>query len=209
MTRDDDLSPELRSIGLEPDDLDGHTVEELSAYLDADRMPVDATIEASPGCQLALQSMERLRGLSSALAREDAAAEEAAANDVGWIGRILDAIVLDARAGRRIPIEHPDPDADLGITEGAVRGIVRAAEGDVHGVIIGRCRFSGDVTVPGEPVEVSVDASVLWGESLPDVAGRLREAVARRLAAHTDLNVQAVDVVIHDIHRLPAAEDES
>ncbi len=210
MTRDDDSSRSgARSLGITPDDLDGHTIEELSAYLDAGRTPVDPSIEESAGCQLALQSMERLRGLSEELLKADEAAESAVANDDRWISRILDSIAIDARAGRRIPIGHEDPAADLGITEGAVRGIVRSAESDVHGVIVGRCRLTGDLTVPGEPITVVVDASVLWGENLPEAASRLRAAVLERLSAHTDLNIAAVDVTIHDIHRLPGAEDES
>ncbi|GAA4190897.1 hypothetical protein GCM10022288_20900 [Gryllotalpicola kribbensis] len=208
MSPQDDL-PELNGLALEPDDLNGHTVEELSAYLDADRTPPDPSIDESPGCQLALQAMQRLRGLSAALAEADAEAEEKSARDEGWISRILGAIAVDARAGRRIPIAHPDPMADLGITEGAVRGIIRAAEDEIDGVIIGRCRFTGDVTVPDEPIGIVVDASVLWGTSLPTIADALRTAIRRRLAAHTDLNVQAVDVTIHDIHQLPAEEEPS
>lgn len=205
MTRDDD-APELRRLGLEPDDLDGHTVEELSAYLDADRTPADPSIDGSPGCQLALQAMGRLRSLSASLMRADV--ENAAASDDGWVGRVLSAIALDARTGRRIPIGHPDPSADLAITEGAVRGVIRAAENDVDGVIIGRCRFEGDLGLPGGPVTVSVDASVLWGESIPQTAERLRAAIVDRLAAHTELNVAGVDVTVHDIHRLPGPEKE-
>ncbi|HEY0246808.1 MAG TPA: hypothetical protein VGC45_00980, partial [Gryllotalpicola sp.] len=106
-------------------------------------------------------------------------------------------------------ISHEDPTADLGITEGAVRGIIRAAEDDVDGAIIGRCRFTGDITTPGEPVTVSVDASIVWGQNLPQAADRLRAAITRRLLAHTGLNIVAVDVAIHDIHQLPAAEEPS
>ncbi len=147
MTRDDDLGSELRGLGVEPDDLDGHTVEELSAYLDAGRTPVDPSIEASPGCQIALEAMERLRSLSGPLLEADA--EAASAPEASWVARILDTITLEARSGRRIPLESPSPSADLAITEGAVRGVIRAAEADVDGIIVGRCRLRGDVTVPG------------------------------------------------------------
>ena len=50
----------------DPADLDGHTIDELGEYLDRGRIPFDPSIEASPGCQLALQSMERLHGTDSA-----------------------------------------------------------------------------------------------------------------------------------------------
>ncbi len=206
MTRDDELPPELRRLGLEPDDLDGHTIEELSDYLDADRTPADPSIEGSPGCQLALQAMRRLRALSHSLMDADVAATPAP--DEGWIGRILEGIALDARAGRRIPLDHADPTADLAITEGAVRGLIRAAETDVEGTIIGRCRLTGDLTAPGAPVTISVDASVLWGENLPGMAERLRAAILRRVTAHTDLTVEAIDITVYDIHRLSRAGEE-
>ena len=196
------------SLGLEPADLDGHSIEELSGYLDADRKPADPSIDDSPGCQLALQAMERLRTLSATLAQADAEAESGAVRDGGWVARVLAAIAWDARSGRRIPIGHTAPGADLGITEGAVRGIVRAAEDDVEGVIVGRSRFDGDVTVAGEPITVGIEASVMWGSNLPEAAERLRAAVRRRLEAHTDLNVAAVDVTVHDVYRLAEPEEK-
>lgn len=202
----DELPSELRQLGLEAEDLDGHTIDELSDYLDADRTPSDASIDDSPGCQLALQAMERLRTLSSSLI--DADIRIAPPPPDGWVERILRSIAFDAHAGRRIPINHPSPTADLAITEGAVRGLIRAAETDVDGVITGRCRLEGDVATPGAPVTVTIDASVLWGQSLPERAQLLRDAIAKRLATHTDLNVVGIDVTIHDIHYLPFASDE-
>ena len=202
------LSPELLRLGLEPDDLDGHTIEELSDYLDSHRSPADPSIDYSPGCQLALQAMERLRMLSRGLIDADVAV--APAPREGWVERILGNIAFDARAGRRIPIVHPTATstADLAITEGAIRGLIRAAEADVDGVITGRCRLDGDVAEVGAPITVQVDVSVLWGQPIPETASRLREAIAKRLALHTDLNVVGIDIAIHDVHRLPSEAEE-
>ncbi|WP_110590477.1 Asp23/Gls24 family envelope stress response protein [Microbacterium suaedae] len=199
-------SPRRQRLDFDSETLDGHTIEELSDYLDAGRAPRDASIEASPGCQLALDALERLRGLTPELIEADAAAEEPA--DEGWVQKILAGITRDARAGRRIPLEAHDAYADLGITEGAVRGIVRGAESAVTGALIGRCQLDGDVTIPGEPVRVRVDASVPYGRRIPDMADRLRDEIARRLRRHTDVNVVAVDVVVHDIQLFPSSEEE-
>ncbi|HEY0261032.1 MAG TPA: hypothetical protein VGC18_14405 [Lacisediminihabitans sp.] len=207
MTHDNDLPPDLQRLGLDLDELDGHTIDELSDYLDSDRVPADPSIDNSPGCQLALQAMERLRTLSRSLIDADVAAAPVLGE--GWVERILDSIAFDARAGRRIPIEHPSATADLGITEGAVRGLIRAAEADVGGVVVGRCRLAGDVAIPGAPVTVSVDASVLWGQPIPENVRLLRNAIAKRLSAHTQLNVVAIDVTIHDIHHLPFTPEEN
>lgn len=201
MTHDGQLPAELRELGLDSDDLDGHTIEELADYLDAGRTPPDPSIEQSAGCQLALDAMERLRTVAGSLFDADVAAEPEP--EETWVQSILSGIALDARAGRRIPVAHPSARADLGITEGAVRGIVRAAEADVPGAIVGRCRLHGDVTTPGEPVRVDADLSVPYGESVPALGSRLRAAIAARLAVHTELNVAAIDITIRDIHDLP------
>lgn len=194
-------APDLPGLRLEPEDLDGHTIEELSDYLDAGRTPADPSIDRSPGCQIALDALGRLRALTPELLAADTAAEPAP--DEGWVQNILAGIALDARAGRRIPITAPARTADLGITEGAVRGLIRAAESAVPGVLVGKCRFDGDVTVPGEPIRVRVDVSVPYGDSIPDLADRLREEIGARLMAHTTLNVTAIDITVHDIQQLP------
>ncbi|WP_156761148.1 Asp23/Gls24 family envelope stress response protein [Microbacterium karelineae] len=203
---DEHDTPDIPGLDLEPAALDGHTIEELTDYLEAGRAPRDASIEDSPGCRIALDALERLHGLAPDLIESDASAEPAA--DDGWVKRILAGIAIDARAGRRIPFGIPDESCDLGITEGAVRGIVRAAEGAVPGALIGRCRLDGDVTAPGEPVRVRVDASVPYGLPIPEMADRLRAEIAERLRRHTDLNVDGVDVTVHDIQLFPSSEEE-
>lgn len=188
--------------GFDPADLDGHTMDELIDYLDAGRTPVDPSIEGSPGCRIALDALTRLRDLGPALLDEDVQAEPPA--DEGWVRQIMTNIALDARAGRRIPVVVAEPD-DVAMTEGAVRGLVRAAEAEVPGVLIGRCRLDGDVTTPGAPIRVEVEASVPYGEPIAALATRLRAAVAATLERHTELVVTAIDVVVHDV-RLLAAE---
>ncbi|MBC7725603.1 MAG: Asp23/Gls24 family envelope stress response protein [Burkholderiaceae bacterium] len=175
--------------------LDGHTLDELSDYLDRGRVPADPAIEASPGCQIALRALERVRTVSASLL----AGEARDTADDGWVATIIGSISLDARAGRDIPVTHSDPSARLSLTEGAVRGLIRAAGDSVGGVLIGRCRLDGDVTIPGEPITVHVDASVFYGERIPDAAQRVRQAIYRDLGRHTELVVEAVDVTVHDV----------
>ncbi|MGO1768767.1 MAG: hypothetical protein ACTHZX_02330 [Microbacterium sp.] len=199
--------PALDGLGLEPEDLDGHTIEELSDYLDAGRTPPDPAIEASAGCRIALDALQRLRGFTTDLVAADEAAEPEP--DEGWVRGILAGITSDARAGRRIPLAPEEHDADLGITEGAVRGLIRAAEDAVPGVLVGRCRLDGDVTLPGMPIPVRVDVSVAYGARIPDAVAGIREEIAAILAAHTDLVVAAIDITVRDIHQLadPTKED--
>lgn len=187
---------------LDPGRLGGHTVEELSDYLDRDRTPADPTIEDSPECRLALDAMTRLRTLARALIEDDARRDRA--GDDAWVRGILAGLGREVEAGRSIPLAHPGPGVELGLTEGSVRGVVRAAGDSVGGVLIGRCELDGDVTVPGAPVTVRIWATAFWGHPLPELAGRVRAAVAAALARHTELSVAAVDVTIEDLQRLPS-----
>lgn len=200
MTHENDIP---RPLTFEPEDLDGYSIEELADYLDAGRNPVNPSIEQSAGCQLALDALERLHRLTPALVAADTAAEPEA--DESWVQKILGGIVLDARAGRRIPLAAPDH-TDLGITEGAVRGLVRAAENTIPGVLVGRCRLEGDVTQPGAPIRINIEASVPYGTSIPRLASELRAEIAIRLATHTELNITGIDITIQDIQHTPSHE---
>jgi uncharacterized alkaline shock family protein YloU len=200
MAMNDHENSELHRLGLESADLDGHTIDELSDYLEAGREPRRPSIEESPGCQLALDALERLHGLGRRLLEEDAAAAQPV--DESWVEGILRGIAIDARAGRRIPYASDDPDVELAITEGAVRGLIRGAEEAVPGLLVGRCRLDGDVTVPGAPVRVEIDASVVHGVPIPHTADRLRVEIGERLRRHTELEVVAIDVAIRDIREV-------
>jgi uncharacterized alkaline shock family protein YloU len=48
-------------------------------------------------------------------------------------------------------------------------------------------------------VQVQIDATVAYGEPLTRVAQRLRSEVMARLAQETELNVTAVDIIVHDV----------
>ncbi|WP_174844095.1 MULTISPECIES: Asp23/Gls24 family envelope stress response protein [Cryobacterium] len=193
---DDDTARELAQY-------DGHTFEQLSEYLDRDRTPANPSIDGSPECQIALKGMQRLRKAHRALLDEDVRREVEGGD--GWVSSILAHISLEARAGRDIPIEHPSPAARLVVTEGAVRGILRAAGDSLPNIIVGRCGLDGDVTVPGTPITVRVDASIREGENIPATADALRQAVYAALRQHTDLTVAAVDITIRDLYAGVAA----
>lgn len=184
-------------LGLDISDLDGHTIEELTDYLDAGRTPADPSIEGSPGCVLALDALERLRALTPVLIARDEAAEPAP--ETSWVQSILSGIAMDARSGRRIPLSDPDETSDLAITEGAVRGLIRAAENVFPGILIGRCRLNGDVTASDAEVAVVVDVSVPFGEPIMQLADRLRSEIAARLRRHTRLAVTGIDITVRDI----------
>lgn len=47
-----------------------------------------------------------------------------------------------------------------------MRGLVRSAGDAIPGVLIGRCRLDGDVTVPGSPIRIEAEVSVPYGRPL-------------------------------------------
>lgn len=180
----------------EDDMIDGHTLDELSDYLARGRTPADPGIDGSAECRAALEALERLSRTTRTMLEADAAGRPV---DDGWVGRILDGIRLDVQAGRRIPVALPDPAADLALTEGAVRVLVRSVGDAIDGVIVGRTRIDGDVETLGAPIQVHVEISVRYGEPFGEVAARMRSAVVAELTRHVELTVAAVDVTVTDV----------
>lgn len=180
------------------------STERLADYLDAGRQPWDPALEEHPGNRARLAAMERLRALTGRMLADDAETECATAPS--WVAGVLDQVRQEARTGRDIPLAPPGERVQLTLTEGAVRGLVREAGDGVDGCVVLSCRLDGDVTVPGEPVVVSVVVSVLFGRSFDEVSDAVRTAVAAALAEQTEIVVARLDVSVRDVHEL--AHDE-
>ncbi|TFD05899.1 Asp23/Gls24 family envelope stress response protein [Cryobacterium sp. TMT1-66-1] len=183
--------------------LNGHTIEQLSDYLDRDRTPADPSIDDSPECEIALRGLERLRRAQRLLLKLDL--ERESRRDDSWVSAILDNITLEAHAGRDIPLTHPVPTARLVVTEGAVRGILRESGDRMQNVFVGRCVLVGDVNVPGTPIVIEVDVTVFPGEKIPLLADQLRHAMYAALGKYTELVVAAIDITVSDLQALPDA----
>ncbi|MFB2583692.1 hypothetical protein [Herbiconiux liukaitaii] len=191
--------PDSRPDPAAPDDLDGHTLDELADYLASGRTPRDPSIEASPGCLLALEAMEHLHLLSwDALERE--AAEDPGRDDA-WIEGLLTAIRDEIRPGRDIPIADPDADTVLSITEAAVRGLIRGVADALPHVLVSRTEFEGELATPGAPVTVSITAAAEFGHPMDELAEALRAATSAALATHTELVVERIDITFDDVYR--------
>lgn len=176
----------------------GKTIEELSNYVESGRIPRDPHIESCPDCPNAVEALEHLGKLSRELLKVDAAT--APVPPAGWLDRIVNAVRSEMRTGRSLPISHPDPRVAITVTEGAVRALLRAVGDAMDGVIIGRTEIIGDAETPNAPVRIRITASVAWGEQIAPVTASLRQRVCEALAGHTELNVEAVDVTVEDIH---------
>ncbi len=176
----------------------GTTIDQLSDYLDRDRTPRDPHIESCPDCLNALEALERVGRLSRDLIDADAA--ELPAPPESWFERIFTSIQEELRAGRSLPISHPDPRVQITVTEGAVRALLRDSGDAIDGVFISRTEIVGDAETLGAPVEINLTASVRFGTSIQQLTDELREVAYAALAKHTDLNVTAVNISVEDIH---------
>jgi uncharacterized alkaline shock family protein YloU len=191
-----DIPERPASSPLDEGNLDGHTVESLSDYLDRGREPRDPVIESSPAAQNALAALSRLRAVAPKVMA--AKADDFAPENDNWIKRILDQIGVQAHAGRDIPISHDVGGAALAISEGAVRALVREAGDRTDGLLVERCRLDGDVETPGAAIDVRVVVSTFEGLDEEKITAEFREDVLETLRKHTQLTISSVTVRVHD-----------
>jgi hypothetical protein len=184
------------SSPLDGDDIDGHTIESLSDYLDRGREPRDPSIEASAAAQHALAALSRLRAVAPHVVA--AGAEHFAPKNDNWISRILDQIGVQAHAGRDIPITHHAEGAILSISEGAVRALVREAGDLTEGLLVEKSRLDGDIESAGAPVDIHVVVSTFDDADPAAVIAEFQQRVLDILQQHTELVVTSVTVRVHE-----------
>ncbi len=182
----------------------GRRIEDLSDYLETGISADIEHIEHCPQCQARLAGLRSLSAAALDLMADDVAS--AGADGVGWLDGMLANLRMETRAGRSIPLTGGPLD-ELTETEGAVIAMIRSIGDSLGGVLIGRCRLEGDVSVAMAPVEVHINVSARYGYPLPSLAQELRDAVLAELLMHTELNVVAVNVAFTDIR--PPLEDMS
>ncbi|KNH13394.1 hypothetical protein ACU18_18545 [Arthrobacter sp. ZBG10] len=182
----------------------GHTLEELSMYLDTGEFADPRHLETCPDCRNGLDSLRRLTAAGSELLSNDLAA--AGSGNDQWMKNILASLKLELRPGRDIPLRSDDPADRLTETEGSVFALIRSVADATPGAVAGKVRLHGDVTVPGEPITVSVDLAVAFGHPFMRSAAALRLDLAKALARHTELNIAGIDITITDVIEPSAAQ---
>ncbi|MDI3243346.1 Asp23/Gls24 family envelope stress response protein [Arthrobacter sp. AL08] len=175
----------------------GRTIEDLSDYLDNGTTDDLDHISTCPQCQAGLAGLRRLREITNDLLAEDLA--EAGRDDSPWLESILANLNLEMKAGRSIPLAPELPGDLLFQTEGALCGLVRSVGDTIEGIMIGKCRFTGDVNVTGTPIAVDVNVSARYGYRLPELAATLRTALDAALATHSELNITELNITITEL----------
>lgn len=195
MTVDDQTPHDLDALTAEPDQLDGHSIDELADYLDAGRTPIDESIEASPACRHALAALERLRTVTSDLLTDDTAAID---DNDEWTNTVMARITLDAHAGADFVIDTTAGDETV-MTEGALRALIRSAGDEDPGFLVGRIRFAGDLAGDTDPATISVDVIVAHGTPIPNGVDRLRQLILEQVRRHTRLTHPRIDITVRDL----------
>ena len=192
----DQTNHDLDAVTAEPDQLDGHTIDQLADYLDNGRTPTDGSIESSPACRHALAALERLRTVAPDLLTEDTPQAD---DDDDWINGVLARISLDAHAGADFTIHVTDDGDETAMTEGALRALIRAAGDEEPGFLVGRIRFTGDLDGNGDPVTIAVDVIVAHRTPIPDGVRRLRQLILEQVTRHTRLIGPQIDITVRDL----------
>ncbi|MCW3765349.1 Asp23/Gls24 family envelope stress response protein [Paenarthrobacter sp. PAE-2] len=180
----------------------GHSLAELSAYLDTGYTADPAHVDACPECQAGLASLRRLAELGHELLASDVA--DAGSGNDDWMQNILNNLQLELRPGRSIPLRSEDPHDALWETEGSVSALIRSVVDSMPGTAAGKCRLTGDITTPGAGIDVDVEIAVVFGRSLEEHAVTLRNELADILAVQTELTIQAINITVTDVLEPPA-----
>lgn len=175
----------------------GHTLAELSDYLDTGEFAEPDHLNQCPECQSGLAALRRISALGTDLRDADVAAAGRGTDD--WMQAILDNLHLELRPGRSIPVRSDHAGDILSETEGAISALIRSLADGLPGTAAGKCRLHGDVSVPGAPVTVAVDLAVVYGHPLERRAEDFRRQLAQTLVRQTELNITAIDVTITDV----------
>lgn len=201
-------------------------LEDLADLLHAGSPYREDHVRGCPECRARLAALRRLEALSAELVQEETRA--AGAGDQSWLEDALATVTLEAGAGLS---DSPDSTLPGGVrqgaqrggvqrgdvpegggrfrTEGAILSLLRATGDSVDGTIIGKCRLHGELTTAQAPVRVEVSVTALWGYPLPGLAADLRATLSGALAAHTDLNVAGIDIVVTDLIGAPPGSADS
>ncbi|GAA3690023.1 hypothetical protein GCM10023081_29380 [Arthrobacter ginkgonis] len=193
------------------------TPEDLGDALVAGSPSPEDHVRGCPECRARLEALRRLEALSAELLQEDIRA--AGAGDQSWLEDVLANLSLEPKAGRSVPRAGIRPEGvhgngvpeDSGCfrTEGSIISLIRATGDSVDGTIIGKCRLHGELATAQAPVRVEVSVTALWGYPLPGLAADLRATLSGALAAHTDLNVAAIDILVTDLLDTPPGRADS
>lgn len=171
----------------------GHTLEDLSAYLDRGRTPRVAAIEEDAECQALLASMAHASDVARALAAEDT--RDAGDIADSWYDELILRVRDEVRSGKDLALGELDDSTRTTVTEGALREVVRRAGDLVDDVLVGSVSLDADA----DGIVVRVAIGVVHGARMQERAGLVRSAVHDALSSHAPSPITSIDVVVDEL----------
>ncbi|MFD8643922.1 Asp23/Gls24 family envelope stress response protein [Streptomyces zaomyceticus] len=172
----------------------------------ADLPGTDPHIATCTSCRQAVQDLEHLR----AAVLSPAVAPPADIDTTVVVRRVMDAVRMELRPGRNLPLGEVGD--DNWIYESVAARILRAAAEQVPGVRAGSCRIAppGSRTHPTRgPSAVDLGITVVYGQDLPDTTRAVRESLIRAARQRLGLSLGDLNVTVTDLHEPPTQPRES
>ncbi|WP_282697874.1 Asp23/Gls24 family envelope stress response protein [Streptomyces sp. CC208A] len=171
----------------------------------ADRPDTDPHTATCPSCRQAVADLEHLRA-----AVLPPAAPPTDIDTTAVVRRVMDAVRLELRPGRTLPLGETGEDS--WIYESVAARTLRTAAEQVPGVLAGSCRITppGSRTHPTRgPSTVHLRITVAYGQDLPDTICAVRESLIRAARQHLGLALGDLDVTVTDLHDPPTQPQEA
>ncbi|MDO6145398.1 Asp23/Gls24 family envelope stress response protein [Paenarthrobacter aurescens] len=179
----------------------GHSLAELSTYVDTGQIADPVHLQSCPECQAGLASLRSLSQFGSELLSSDLA--DAGSGHDDWMQSILDNLRLELRPGRSIPLTAGDPRDSLWETEGSISALIRSVVDAFPGTAAGKCRLHGDITTAGAGICVEVEIAVVYGHPMEERAAELRRQLSETLAFQTELTIESINITVTDVLEPP------
>ncbi|MFD9727623.1 Asp23/Gls24 family envelope stress response protein [Streptomyces sp. NPDC059072] len=157
-------------------------------------------------CRQAVADLEHLR----AAALFPAATPSVDIDSSAVVRRVMDAVRLELRPGRYLPLGETDEDS--WIYESVAARTLRTAAEQVPGVRAGSCRITppGSRTSPARgPVTVRLDVTVAYELDLQATTRAVRKSLARAAQDRLGLAVSDLHVTVTDLHEPPNQSQEA
>ncbi|MCB5169465.1 Asp23/Gls24 family envelope stress response protein [Streptomyces bambusae] len=156
-------------------------------------------------CRQAVADLEHLRAALPPVTAPSTDIDTAAV-----VRRVMDAVRLELRPGRNLPLGEADEES--WIYESVAARTLRNAAQQVPGVLAGSCRIAppGSRTSPARgPVTVRLGITVAYGLDLQATTRAVRESLARAARDRLGLPVSDVHVTVTDLHQPPDESQEA
>ncbi|WP_166987282.1 hypothetical protein [Canibacter zhoujuaniae] len=174
--------------------------DEINDFFDNAGEALQDRFESDPHASHVLQQLGRLRSLTAEVSKRSSAAIETSAD---WWEQLTTLIIADSRPGRVIPLGKATESQELGITEGAVKALIRDASDAIESCLVTKIELPAEITEPGAQITVKLRASVASDVSVKPAADAIRAAVSKKLKTHTTLDIAAIDVQVSDVVVFP------